>query len=86
MTFYEEKFGRGILYEAPNNKVYRINKYTEGYPDGRTETVTGTMKRVDNKPRFDGLDNDHFEPVDREDISFSIIETLQRKLSEEQAP
>jgi hypothetical protein len=86
MTFYEDNFNGCILYQTPDDKVYKINKYTEEYPNGRTETVTGTMKRVDNKPHFDGLDNDKFKPVDRQDVSFSVIETLKRKLSEKQGP
>lgn len=86
MTFYKKEFGRNVLYEAPDNKVYKIKTYTEEYPDGRTEKVTGTIKRVDNKTRFDGVDSDDFEPVDRENISSPVIGTLQRKLSKEQAP
>lgn len=86
MTFYKQKCSRSILYENSDDKIYRIDTYTEEYPNGRTETVTGDIKRVDNKPRFVGIDNDEIESVNRENIPFSVIETLKRKFDEEQVP
>lgn len=92
MTFYKYAADRSILYVTPNGTGYIIGVYTEEYPDGRSERVTGTADEISDskKDRYIDKAEDSDLPssgeIDRNDVPWSAIETLQRKLSEDMAP
>jgi hypothetical protein len=92
MTFYNDKLRRSILYVTPNGTGYEIGVFGEEHPNGETETVTGTVNRVSEskKKRYIESAKEPMNPesgeVGVEDVPQSAIESLRRKLSEENAP
>jgi hypothetical protein len=92
MTFYDDKLKRSVLYVTPNGTGYEVGVFSEEYPDGETETVTGTVNRVSEskKKRYIESAKESINPesgeVSKEDVPQSVIESLRRKLSEENRP
>lgn len=92
MPFYNNPVSRSILYVTPEGDGYEIGVYGEEYPDGRTETVTGTANRVSDSRKDDYIEHSEEHnfgasgEMDIEDVPQSAIDTLRRELSEENAP